>query len=120
MEADPMAGQIAYTSVAIGALTWACLDMFRYRTGIVWEAYEDQAEVIYTTVDYFKWAHYIGGYGNIALWSVAAITQLMSNFGIATDINLMVWIYGVFMGGAVLNGLISSVNFFAMNSAYTY
>ena len=29
-----------------------------------------------------------------AFWAVASITQLLSTFGIANDINLMVWRYG--------------------------
>lgn len=33
-------------------------------------------------------------YGAMAFWGIAALTQLLSNFGILVDINMMVWWYG--------------------------
>ena len=44
-------------------------------------------------------------YGSIAICGTAALTQLASLAGIAVDINLMVWNYGIFMGMPALTGL---------------
>jgi len=37
-------------------------------------------------------------YGAMSIWGAAFITQTLSLFGIATDINMMVWDYGVMYG----------------------
>lgn len=33
-------------------------------------------------------------YGTIAFWGIATLTQLLSDVGVMTDINMMVWMYG--------------------------
>jgi hypothetical protein len=113
-----MSGQIKYTLIAISVLTWAALDTFRYRTGTYWDAYVTLSETVYPSVNYFTLGNLISGYGTMAIFGVATITQLLSNFGILADINLMVWVYGVFMGATALGGVTQLLNFFAMNLAY--
>ena len=38
-DVNPVSGQIAYTMVAVSSLTWACLDMYRYKSGTTWDAF---------------------------------------------------------------------------------
>ena len=35
----------------------------------------------------------------MAIWSVALVTQVLSIFGLFTEINMMTWMYGVMLGG---------------------
>ena len=111
---DPMMGQIAYTTVAVGQAVWLGLMMFRYY-GI-----EARVPASMGDTDYAGLAHMIGGYGGLALWSAAAITQLMSDFGAGGDLNMMVWGYGLEMGGSILGMIVSLFVFLSYNEAYTW
>ena len=60
----------------------------------------------------------IGGYAGLAFWSVASLTQILSIFGVAADINVMVWMYGGAVGGLV--GLVAHfIAMYAYDQLYT-
>merc|ERR1719210_2965600 len=75
---DPMMGQITYSLVAVGQAVHYGLVMFRYYNN-------ERLPASVGDTDYFGLAHMIGGYGGLALWTVAAITQLLSVVGIAAS-----------------------------------
>lgn len=110
---DPFMGQIAFTMLALGNATGIALDLFRY-----------EKDTVYTYGDELRWFNswkiykMVEQYGGLTLWSVAAITQILSFAGIAVDINIMVWLYGVMMGGMWLSGLVGLLQFIAYDSAY--
>ena len=111
---DPMMGQITYTMVAVGQAAWIGLDMFRY-----YSADSGRVPASVGTTDYAGLAHMIGGYGGLALWSVAAITQILSMAGIAAGVNMMVWHYGLEWGGSVIGAVWMVLMFLSYNEAYT-
>jgi hypothetical protein len=57
-------------------------------------------------------------YAGLALWSVASVTQLLSLGGIAVDINLMVWGYGLGMVGSAIAMIVGMLQFYARFNAY--
>ena len=59
-----------------------------------------------------------GGYFWMGALGVASITQLLAIFGIANEINLMVWIYGLEMAGGFLSFISMIVMWYAYDSAY--
>ena len=88
-----MEAQITYTVVAVMSLASSALMSTRY-----WDS------SVYTTAntalgnDNYKTLEQVFGYINTAFWTVATITQLLSWGGIATDVNLMVWMIGGELG----------------------
>merc|ERR1719325_201043 len=88
-----MEAQITYTAVAVMSLASSALMSTRY-----WDS------SVYTTAntalgnDNYKMLEQAFGYINVAFWTVATITQLLSWGSIATDINLMVWMIGGKLG----------------------
>jgi hypothetical protein len=57
-------------------------------------------------------------YAGLALWSVASVTQLLSLGGIAVDINLMVWGYGLGLAGSAIAMIVGMIQFYARFNAY--
>ena len=109
MAVDPMMGQITYTMIAVSAATVTAFELIRYNptSASIWGEW---ATAGLTGTNLTKLSRDIGGYAGLAFWSVASITQILSIFGIAADINMMVWMYGGMVGGLV--GLVA--HFIAM------
>jgi len=104
---DPFMGQITYLMVAIGVSTHTALDLFRYR-----QADSDAAKDYYKNsrtgpdsdwsatgefegTNWYKIGDLLMKYTNLAVFGVAAITQILAGLGIAPGINMLVWIWGV-------------------------
>lgn len=117
---NPMEGQITFTMVAVATAVGYALDMFKWRAdrnGVSYYAYGDAAWNNGT--NWWKIYNMIGCYAGLALWSVAAITQLLSMGGIAADINLMVWGYGLGGVGALVSVIVALLQFYAKWSSFT-
>lgn len=65
--------------------------------------------------DYYKLVHMIENYGMLGLFGIAFITQLLATFGIMTDINLLVWMMVVPLGGLLLELTLVILSFLAYN-----
>ena len=89
----PTKGQISYTLVSIQALIKISRQLFRYESR---SGYFDSGDI--SGQNYWKVANKVNGFGQLGIWSLAAITQLLSLFGIAPTVNMMVWQYGVGVG----------------------
>lgn len=68
--------------------------------------------------NYWEMVNVYGGYFWMGALGVASITQLLAIFGIANELNLMVWIYGLEMAGGLLGFISMIVMFYAYDSAY--
>ena len=71
-----------------------------------------------TGTNYWKMTQVYGGYFWMALLGLASITQLLAIFGIANEINLMVWIYGLQMAGGLVELISMIAMWYAYDSAY--
>ena len=45
------------------------------------------------------WANYVHNFGFMTIWGIALVTQILSFAGLFADINMLVWGYGVVIGG---------------------
>lgn len=97
-----MAGQIGYLTIAMLNLSYPIFSQFKIRADIDTVGFYDVYDALLTAIsggtNYVKIADLIMDYGAMSIWGAAFITQTLSLFGIATDINMMVWDYGVMYG----------------------
>lgn len=86
--------------VAVGAATVTAFELFRYNpsSAAIWGEW---ATAGLSTTNLTKLSRDIAGYAGLAFWSVASLTQILSIFNVAADINMMVWMYGGMVGGLV-------------------
>ena len=109
----PMEANIAYFTVAAGAVTEIALHTF------VW--HQDNASTLSQAAsgsgntDYFDILHMVESYGGLGLWGTAALTQLLATFGIMTGINMMVWGTLVPMVGGLLTMTVAVIGMIAYN-----
>ena len=85
----------------------------------MWDAKMDAAESFMPNFNWWKFAHYVTDYGKISLWGVAAIFQLLSDFGVMSDINIMVWVYGLAYGGSVVSVVAWIAYYVAYDTSYS-
>lgn len=98
---NPMTGQIAFLTVALISFVTPALVQFRWRAPISSASMYDDWTISTNlgSTNYWELSNMIYNYGMIAIWGVAVITQLMSIFGVMPEINMLVWSYGVGIGG---------------------
>ena len=81
----PWLGQITYTMIAAQALTFTYFNMFNWKknefTGVSFFGGAGNA-YLNKTATLYKKGKLIYEYGWLILWSVALLTQLMSDFGV--------------------------------------
>lgn len=108
MYTDPMMGQVTYTSVAVMSAIGAGLDMFRYNPSST--KYSQWSGIGATaSTPYWMYGGELARYTMLSFFSVASVTQILSCFGVAPDVNMMVWMYGGMASsvlGLVAHGLL--------------
>merc|ERR1711934_987820 len=93
MYADPHMGMITYTSVAVMSAVGTALDIFRYNPAAT--KYAGWANLgASATTNYWQYGSEMARYTGLAFWSVASVTQMLSMFQVAPEVNMMVWMYG--------------------------
>ena len=112
----PMEANIAYFSVAAGAVMEIVLHSF------VWHEANastlSQAASGSGNTDYYDLQHSVHTYGGLAIWGTAALTQLLATFGIMVGINMMVWGMLVPTGGMLLELGLAVLGFMAYNQFF--
>ena len=111
MEMNPMLGNLTYLHVALFGLIEVSLEMFRYHD----DAEYDAGEVLGTNL--WKYASMTHHYSELAFMGVLTITQLLSMFGIAGEINIMAWMY-IEMAVMVLELILKLVNLYIIDASY--
>ena len=86
MSDEIMHAQEAFLGIAITSAVMNGLDVFRYKAA---DDYYTDGEVLGT--NYWKISNQISGYGSVAFWSIASVTQLLSMFEIGVQYNIMWW-----------------------------
>merc|ERR1719446_582615 len=66
---------------------------------------------------YWRLGALIGDYATLAIMGVATITQLLSMFGIAASVNMMVWMWGVMVGGGIVSMVVGAMWMWAYRAA---
>jgi len=119
--ANPMVAQFAYFSIAASMATWAGLDVFRYRSDPNSAISGNQyyaVGVFGSDQNWWELSSMIRGFGVLAIWGLAALTQLLAIFGIASSANFFVWMF-IVGGGSLLLGLsVGALRFLAYEQGY--
>ena len=105
-------GSFSYLFVAAFAATHYSLAAFRYYSK---SASRDAYLLDSTKTNWFEIGNYIINYGNLSLYGIAFITQLLALFGIAPYINYIVWFWGVMVVGGLANMVGQFLYFLAMD-----
>ena len=109
-------GNLNYLTKAAGGL----LPLILYLVNSSKSGYYDPFIVDKTKTHWYKIGDQVRVYGFLALWTTALITQSLAYFGIAIEINLLVWNVGVVWLGSAIT--LTSVLFYAIayEEAYSY
>ena len=111
---DGQIAQIDFFFVAVANLISMYLTMFRYRSS---STYYSSGDVLST--NYWQMANEYGTYFWMGAMGIAAITQFLAIFGIANEINLLVWMVGLEGIGGMVSLATSIMLFMAYDEAYT-
>merc|ERR1712051_807058 len=68
--------------------------------------------------NYWKLANLIHGYGGLAILGSAYIFQLLATFGIAKNLNYLIWYYGVGLVGVLYDNVYLVLMYLAYNAAH--
>ena len=120
MMGAPWAANLVYLFIALGMTTRAGLNLWRYENGIrqVADFVEYDIAVLLKT-NWWKQGWYLSRYGDLAIFGVAFISQLLALFGVAIAFNMSVWVWGVGVAGALVN-LVAGIEWFlAYNKMHT-
>ena len=112
-QAAVMEANITFLVVGLVHTAAIGLKMFRYRSA---STYYDNGDVLGT--NYWKYASQLSGYFWLAGMGIATVTQLLSMFGIANEINLLVWTVGLGGIGELVSLVTSILMFLAWDKAY--
>jgi len=119
----PILGNIAYISTALLAATAAGIRQFRWRADD--DTYAGKYYAIWTALEadlgstnYWELGTLIADFGMIGIFGVAFVTEILATFGIAPELNVMVWAFGVGLGGLVIGLTYNIMMFMAINTAY--
>ena len=101
--------------MAVGNAMDSAVNLFRYRSS---STYYNNGDTAMDT-NWWKLASQTMNYVLLGVWGVAAITQLLATFGIANDLNLMVWMYLVGVVGGISTAVMGAFYELAYDTAYT-
>jgi len=113
-EIDPLSGQISFTLVAFATAFSAGLDLFRYRPAASY--YDDFDDI--NDINYWKYANQLGSYSALTIGSAAFVFQILSIFGIAVELNLLVWMWGFGAAGMSLAMASNALRYYAYDLAW--
>jgi len=115
-DSDQMEANLTFLGTALGVTLSSALQLFRYRS-------DKDDESFYIGGDYldyngWKTANHLHDYSFLVLGGVAFITQLLSMFGIANEINLLVWMWGMGFVGMLVEAVAGFMLFYSYDEAY--
>ena len=113
-DSDQMEANLTFLFTALGVSLSSGLQLFRYRSN---EDFYIGGE--YLDFNGWKMANLLQDYSFLVLGGIAFITQLLSMFGIANEINLLVWMWGLGFVGMLVEAVAGFMMFYAYDSAYT-
>jgi hypothetical protein len=114
----PWNGQITFTIIAAQALAWTAFNLFKYRKDEWATHFAGNASWMEDQTTNYKWGNLIHGYGWLVFWSVALVTQLMSDFGVAAGLNTKVWMLGLGVVGMLVNLVANVLWYIDMNKFF--
>ena len=117
MSSEAMWGNIGFLMVAISHVAYPALDLFRYQSADDYWTVSDQTFGLGFS-NWWKIYNLIGQYGMLSVGAILTITQLLSMFGIAAEINVMLWGYATMFVGPILGAVVSGIAMWGYDQAY--
>merc|ERR1712045_762240 len=68
--------------------------------------------------NWWKLYNQIGQYGMLSVGAILTITQLLSMFGVAAEINVMLWGYATMLVGPLIGAVVSGLAMWGYDEAY--
>ena len=93
-------GQMVYTNVALGNAIWAGFKLFRYRSASGF--YDAGKGADGKGTNWWQIWSLVNGYGNLLIWSVVGVLNILTYFGVAVELNASAW-PAAFAAFAMLN-----------------
>merc|ERR550532_3310338 len=117
MSSEAMWGNIGFLMVAISHVAHPALDMFRYTSAAT---YWDVSDTTFgaSATNWWKLYNQIAQYGTLSIGAILTITQLLSMFGIAAEVNVMLWGYATMLVGPLLGAAVSGIAMWGYDQAY--
>ena len=113
---EMMEANLTFLMVALGSFIHIALQMFRYRSA---ETYYDWGALsVATMTNYWSILNMAGGYFGLGVTGILTITQLLSMFGVAAEINLMAWMYLGF-ADMIVGIVLGLIYMYAYDAYYT-
>ena len=127
---DPFMGTLTYLMVAIGMTTHTALNLFRYEqsdsdaakdwySGFATGSDDDYKTGKFDGTNWFKLGDLLTKFTHLAVYGAAAITTILAGFGIAPEINMLVWFYGVFLVGGIVSFVGTILKFLGYETGYS-
>ena len=108
-----MEAQVTFFVTALMSSLGIAASLFKFRSSTT---YYDDGDVLGT--NYWKMANVYSSYFWLGAFGLATLTQLLAFFGVANEINIAVWIYGLEMVGGVVGMVTSIAMALGYNAAY--
>ena len=115
VEAKMLEAQVTFFFTAFGLAAGAASQLFRYRSAA---DYYDNGTTVFGDRNYWELSNIIPHYFYLGMGSLAAFTQLLSIFGIASGLNLLVWSIGMGAIGGLVMGVSSMLASYGYDQAY--
>ena len=110
-----MEAQMTFFFTAFGLAAGSAAQLFRYRSA---SDYYDNGTTVFGDRNYWELSNIIPHYFYLGMGSLAAFTQLLSIFGIASSINLLVWMFGLGAFGGIVMAISSVLASYGYDQAY--
>ena len=114
-----MMGNLAFLGVAAGHVAGISLDLFRYKSAT---DYYDAGATYNGASDNTNWwkiSNQISYYGALGVSSILTLTQLLSMFGVAVDVNVMAWSWSMMLVMPLIGMAAGALKFYAYETFYS-
>ena len=108
--------QFVFVFIALGNAVRFGMEALRYRT--VKDYYVNGELADPKNTNWWKTGNAVFLQGGFWIWSVATITQLLSLFDMAQNINFYVWEWGVLFAFGILNAVYGVLSWMSYDAAY--
>ena len=115
MESSRMEANLTFLFTAMWVTANSAFQLFRYRSD---ENFYGYGVSISSDSNRWEFANNVKNWPLLVLGGVTTLTQILSMFGIANEINLLVWMFGLGGLGMLFEGIAGMLLFYEYDQAY--
>ena len=102
-------------AVPLSYVVYIGFDFYRYHSATT---YYDIGDTVLTSGNTWKWADRILTFGGMSIGEILTVTQILSMFGIATDINVFLWMLSTMLFIPLISVSYYGLMFWSYDRAY--